>query len=537
MLIRKNLATAHSEITKQLPLIKNSEEKATLISLQEQIAIILQQGEVLRAELKSIRPETPQIHIIKLCKDIEEKSVFFTRESTKPLKRRVATLLETAKSKSVMTSRYVQLLREIDETANCTLEEIKVIEMPSAPERKDEVILSDREKDLLTMTTFCGGKYIPFNQSDDPTCGQVKESNDAKYESSPGECLGRVLSWRDEIVNNGRFLLLPRVDVRTIKYQSPEVKSTELNTAWLSKHTDSKGLPDIVVIMLKNMRTYHLYDLYFDWENEVYSHATGIRKIPGTEEIEFIDPNKGLFVFPNRESFKLWFVWMINRYYCDEPIGFELRTIAVQPLSAIPSLPLGRTMRPSSNDILLCDIRSDLHTLDRNFEDPDFDEAPLFEKIKKSLALIHQPERLKPEIGRIHLELTKLKVAYLQKALVDQIMALTTYTGNAKNIQTLLAIINPILNRKETIPSILEEIIKVSYQLHDSHGSTVRFLFWKHSTPSNDFFEIMKDLDIQDTAQLQVANDKLTAFIIEKCAAATAPSESKLPETMSTIRK
>lgn len=190
------------------------------------------------------------------------------------------------------------------------------------------------QKEMFLLTTVCknaekfSGVCIPMTQDFDPLQGLINVSLVAPTE---GNCFGHVYFWAKQVHEKG--------------YANPSIV---LDTYAYKRHKDQEErrakLPNISIPSMDN--SHFMTDLLQKinnqgvYELELFSkhggHAIGIRKIPTTGEIEFFDPNFGLFLFKNEKNFRDFFMRLMTSYRLrgDDYIKTSLKCISEQPANA-----------------------------------------------------------------------------------------------------------------------------------------------------------------------------------------------------------
>ncbi len=198
------------------------------------------------------------------------------------------------------------------------------------------------------LISLVGGRYYPFLEILDPLS-----------EEGGVSCFGYVYSWAQEIATNGYYSLGSHCDKATLKYQLNQIVyiprpffscNYQQNTAW-------KAVKDI----LDRIKSDSSYLIILP-SNKECPHTFGIRKIPGSTEIEVFDPVLGTCVFPH-ESFTAWFTQILSAYYLNwqhskvclaklssQPLGLARASIPVLKPCEVKTIPKSRIIRPKEGD-------------------------------------------------------------------------------------------------------------------------------------------------------------------------------------------
>jgi hypothetical protein len=208
----------------------------------------------------------------------------------------------------------------------------------SENETNDNTKLTSSEEDLfhaddesLLGLYSLGGRYFPFRQDSDPLM-------DANFD---GICSRLVTVWQDEISKHGRFISQFRMDEETLSSTQNE-KSFKIFMYLLHSFDQGTDLKKTVTKLIDNMDESNTYILSVSAGRDE-RHALGIRKIPQTNEVEFFDPNFGIFVLPEN-AMKSW----LAAFICDEYHSMlknngnliYLHTGKSQPKNSKASIPL-----------------------------------------------------------------------------------------------------------------------------------------------------------------------------------------------------
>ncbi|VVC75354.1 hypothetical protein AQUSIP_06440 [Aquicella siphonis] len=194
----------------------------------------------------------------------------------------------------------------------------------SVSKYKSSSVLSDP---LYQFANQLGARFILSMQGLDPIRGRLSESIDFE-----GVCHGHVIKWKDEVESAGKYLALPRHDEKTFSYQN--------NQGQKERGIICKNVMDIweaVDNVIASLDTHLIYKLSFNRLDA--GHAMGLRKLK-TGEIEFFDPNLGLFVFKNSTSFRAWIIQLFLEYRMNhQECMIGLNPIGKQPKGAVATIP------------------------------------------------------------------------------------------------------------------------------------------------------------------------------------------------------
>lgn len=245
----------------------------------------------------------------------------------------------------------VEKEKEIEESEKGK-EKIHAHKTESASTQKNDVsfqlALTDEEentlegdRDLYRNAKALGAKYYPYTQAANALAGQKKKGDEFL---SKGMCDGLSRAWSDEIMEKGKSLKQPVSDKRVTYYQEnqePVSKYLEnLHANEKIKYFSYNVVNDkLVLALLDNINDDSIYLIGFYPAQEV-PHSSGVRKLKNGQ-IEFYDPNFGIFVFPDRNDFQVWFQHDLLPKYAGE-LGGKLQLINAgkQPSNATASLPI-----------------------------------------------------------------------------------------------------------------------------------------------------------------------------------------------------
>lgn len=166
----------------------------------------------------------------------------------------------------------------------------------------------------IILYDFCidlGGYCLPSHQYLDPLIGCVQGAgNREKYEADDGHCLGYVYSWAKQIEINGEAAFLNVLDPVAHYYQT---HYHETHYSPTNKITGDQyclyPVKSSITKILAQINQEHIY--YIALGNLEIGHATGIRR-RSHGAIEFFDPNFGLFIFPDENTFIEFFVFFTS---------------------------------------------------------------------------------------------------------------------------------------------------------------------------------------------------------------------------------
>jgi hypothetical protein len=181
------------------------------------------------------------------------------------------------------------------------------------------------------LTSILNGFYIPLNQTLDPLNG-----------ISEGYCFGHVLAWADEISKKGRYTSAQLSASPELDYVQLHQNKYKQEVNYFQNYRSPLDLYEISENIIKKLDMTFIFNLVIWSNNGKDCHGCGIRKIPITNEIEFFDPNFGLFVFKTGDSFRLWFPRLIEMMYFKNGLinNISLKKIKEQKNDATLSIPL-----------------------------------------------------------------------------------------------------------------------------------------------------------------------------------------------------
>lgn len=149
------------------------------------------------------------------------------------------------------------------------------------------------------MALAAGGRFYPDSQGYDPMIG-TRISKQGKYDLDGGHCQGRVAAWAKRIAVSGKPELLTLIDGETHDLQNRPIKSV-----MPSKISDYGTAGNAAGAILKDVEHGFIYCLIL--AGKPASHAIGIRRVPGTGMIEWMDPNSGCLTFQDESKFADFF--------------------------------------------------------------------------------------------------------------------------------------------------------------------------------------------------------------------------------------
>lgn len=290
---------------------------------------------------------------------------------------------------------------------------------------------------LYHMASKFDGKHLPLIQSFDPLSG----SEGAELMSnSQGRCSGYVCGWATQIVKHLKFSFL--TDDVNFEYQQYKHKTEydiilalECNINFVEELQSNLEENKIYYLALRNSKE--------------HGHAVGIRKIPIKSskecQVEFFDPNFGLFLFPTINKFNSWFTFFLmytrnNKIYDYDccrirhlsQFGFELGK------NSLKTSFLNEFQEIKNHDLLAADALPYIQ--------------PFIEDSMKKIALLLQktPQHLhecgkddKKAIEKIHIKINKFK-----KECLDKIMI---FVPTMKNKEELHKLKNQILDSTQIL--------------------------------------------------------------------------------------
>lgn len=203
---------------------------------------------------------------------------------------------------------------------------------------QDNLLLTVYQNVVLIYAAFHGGSYLPLFQYLDPLTGKTLKYHDSWADES-GHCYGYVKNWATQINTKGRCTVLPKRDTETFSYQLTQYHYSYCGYWTISNKNDEKNILiyNIVNELCNQMTFEYCYGISIYFEGNDIGHALGVRRIPNSDCIEFIDANAVLVTFPNQTAFKFWFVMhMVSSYPTTNVI--ILQKLDTQPENATTSL-------------------------------------------------------------------------------------------------------------------------------------------------------------------------------------------------------
>ncbi|MBV8802991.1 MAG: hypothetical protein JO131_08545 [Gammaproteobacteria bacterium] len=382
---RQNLAAARELILKHLKTVEwnslnHSEEVELFMELLTSITSIMTESGYLEAESslanyweKKEKDEEKKIDLPYLTQNqlaseaqtIVEKMTLFTYEQTQ----KIYFEINHGKYQSLLT-KHNKILNTVSLNISTTIQNInpewqpptytgeeKNIKIQSLPENKNDT--HQLSQGLYYFTNILNGFYIPLNQSLDPLNGDAQ-----------GYCFGHVLSWSDEISKKGRYTS-PQLSISPeLDHEQIHQKEDKYDMCYFHKYHLSLDLYSIIDNILKNIDTTFTFSISLRSQGNT-GHACGIRKIPSTNEIEFFDPNYGIFVFKTEESFRIWFLRLLQMSYFDKGIENSISLIKInkQTNDATASIPYQDIQPFSEQDKEKMHKHFSDHTIPNNIKD------------------------------------------------------------------------------------------------------------------------------------------------------------------------
>lgn len=216
--------------------------------------------------------------------------------------------------------------------------EWKLIHLPDSIKSTLDTYSIPTYKDIYDLCSLLGGRYKPFNQSNDPLHGKKHP-----IEKSYGFCHGHFKLWAKEIFTKGKYSSHQRVIQEVLNDQMDQAQGSEI-----AKYSFSnRKLTDITECLnkiFKDIRPDFIYGIQKCFSDQPITfrssaHITGIRMTPFNKQIEFFDANMGLFCFLNLSTFKIWFSFLLTNMYFERNGFISVKEYGAQPEYAVPSLP------------------------------------------------------------------------------------------------------------------------------------------------------------------------------------------------------
>ena len=169
-----------------------------------------------------------------------------------------------------------------------------------------EKILYDKtfEHVIYQLANKLHGRFIPFNQNIDPL--QINR----QMRELRGNCFGDVEAWLSRVITGQSSLAPVAADYKVFKFQlnQHEIKHSFKLCFTINYINVLKALCELSEFFKNASAT--CYSIYFKFKTRP-GHSVSFRKILNTGEIEFRDPNFGVFVFPSMQNFK----WFFQDYF------------------------------------------------------------------------------------------------------------------------------------------------------------------------------------------------------------------------------
>lgn len=199
----------------------------------------------------------------------------------------------------------------------------------------EEVTYSGKSS-LYQLASSLGAPYLPSTQLFDTLRGKEIVNNVIKKQG--GLCVGHVLSWSNEIKKSGYSLLLFRSDTFTLENQNKKFAPSLFRSISIYNRT---SIPSSINTLLNKIDCLATYKINVYSHNGMTKHAMGLRMIPKTKQIEFVDPNfVNPIIFDNINDFKVWFSYLLQQeYFKNGGIQIKLSMLDSQPINAKTSIP------------------------------------------------------------------------------------------------------------------------------------------------------------------------------------------------------
>lgn len=284
-------------------------------------------------------------------------------------------IFESKKNKNKLQffKRHQVVLKEIAKCIDATYDSImknrENKEADTLDFNKEEQALYS-ENPILMYANLLDAYYIPASQKLDPLRGMT--AREGKIISSEGICAGDVMAWAKEVSAKGMSTMLLRSDLKTTQYQGEHQTERAImsvgNLHTTKRYSQINEITQIIDELIMKLEVRHVYALNFDNRDGTLGHMTGIRKIPNSTLIEFVDPNiVSPIIFQNSEKFKLWFVHIFcNLYFNKEGGKLDLFPLGEQPTSARASIPVIVTTKPNTIPSFISEF---FHDVSHNSQD------------------------------------------------------------------------------------------------------------------------------------------------------------------------
>ncbi|MCE0724000.1 MULTISPECIES: ankyrin repeat domain-containing protein [Legionella] len=234
----------------------------------------------------------------------------------------------------------------------------------------------DEDANYITAREF-NCPFLPLSQTFDPLIGR----SNIDWDYWEGTCGGYIDFWQEQIASFGALQYMPVTTSDVYNAQGQAKTRSDVNK--IAYKNENITMAEVVEKILNSIEEDQTYALSF--LANVGGHATGIRRIPGTNGIEFFEPNYGIFVFPEENLFKSWFVRYTD-HYASKNIFIEHFNLQARPaaLNHKPVIHPSSTSLSFSNEALLNYMEGILTTFN-NQEAKSFSDIPK-EKILAEIA-------------------------------------------------------------------------------------------------------------------------------------------------------
>lgn len=313
---RRSLVIAHDKLLKYFEKNFNTLRGQAILPLINLLQTILKQDGWVKAELDSLSKYETQSALNKLAETAKKNTYNFTGNYTRLALLKIRKIQENV-SEDKDPEDYRNLLTYVEDCIQATLSQL--IEKPLSKYTYISGIIN-LPYSIYRQAVALGGTYFPFSQSEDPLRGKIRIPTSQEnlppyvYEMDKGNCYGLVRAWGKTIQEKGKFHYLQRRLAFSIEEQD-NVQYVE-NIIKITQMNDGPQLFSNILEQTRLLNTKSIYEFRLDFKG-VAGHATGIRKTLNGE-IEFNDPNYGIFVFRNAEQFAGWFVYYVQKEYCSD---------------------------------------------------------------------------------------------------------------------------------------------------------------------------------------------------------------------------
>jgi hypothetical protein len=197
---------------------------------------------------------------------------------------------------------------------------------------------------IFKLARLVGARFVPLTREMDPWSPE-ESANDWN-----GLGHQKVLQWKNDILRTGKYLVQPTNAHVLIKNEGKHLTNETYLTGLICG-----SLPAIrtaISQLLSQLDAHKLYRLtVHNGHARCSGNALGLRRF-ANGEIEFFDPHNGLFIFPEDESFRIWFSQYLAEDLLNKPdINLYLFDLGKQPSFGVPTVPIIATFNPNKANI------------------------------------------------------------------------------------------------------------------------------------------------------------------------------------------